>query len=151
MYLACPLSLETVDMGFRWECLWKGQKCVKLHPIVCSLCMFFFEQFLHTCLHLVDQVLHASWAAPSRSCMSARLHLPNTACQLGCTYQSWQQACHTTKPEWVLSRCSCSVWQVTWVSIVPICVPAWLHLATPAWHPGDTVLRYVRAAAITWI
>lgn len=71
MNLAGPLSLETVDMGFRWECLWKVIKRVKLHPTVCLFFCFLFEEFLHTCLHLVDQVLHASWAAPSRSCMSA--------------------------------------------------------------------------------
>ena len=64
MYLAYPLSLETVDMGFRWECLWKGQKTCQTP----SNFLFVMYVFVSTILaHLL---------ALSRSSL---------ACQLGCT------------------------------------------------------------------
>ena len=78
-----PLVFRDTGYGIQVGMLVEGSENVSN----CLLCMFLFEQFLHTCLHLVDQVLHSSWLAPSRSCMSAQLLLADCPCQLGCTYK----------------------------------------------------------------
>ncbi len=44
-------------------------------------------------------------AAPSRSCMSPKPHLSNTACQVGCSYQLWQ-LCLSHHQAWSFSQSS---------------------------------------------
>ena len=79
MYLAYPLKSETVDDSGGNAC-GRVRQSLQLYPTVYLSYAFLLQRFLHNCLQLIDQVLHASWAAPSRYCVSAQLLLAVRPC-----------------------------------------------------------------------
>ena len=60
----------------------KSEACQSSSNGLCVMYAFVVTTLAHL-LALSSQVLHASWAEPSRSCISTQLQLPllNTACQ----------------------------------------------------------------------